>query len=200
MIADLQMSTHALERLQFCVSDETTLCREVRSLGFTAFERLAEHVRVLPYARTMNSEDPCAVLREGRGTCSSKHRLLAAVAQDSGRPEVQLAIGIYEMCEENTPGVGAVLAAASVTSIPEAHCYLSVEGERLDFTGLPRGNASPFTALIAESIVAPADLIETKSRLHGHALATWARTQGMSPEAAWATREACIAALSAAPQ
>jgi hypothetical protein len=165
-------------------------------LGFISFEQLAEHVRLLPYARTVNSQDLFAVLREGRGTCSSKHRLLAAVAQDSGRYDVKLTIGIYEMCEENTPGVGGVLSAASVTSIPEAHCYLSVEGERLDFTGVAPGSLSPFTALIAESIVPPHDLIETKNRLHRQVLAAWANAHGSTVDWAWATREACIAALS----
>jgi hypothetical protein len=42
---------------------------------------------------------------------------------DSARVEVQLTVGIYEISEENTPGVGTVLNAASLTSIPEAHCY-----------------------------------------------------------------------------
>jgi hypothetical protein len=167
-------------------------------LGFISFDQLAEHVRLLTYERTVNSQDPAAVLREGRGTCSSKHRLLAAVAQDSGRFDVKLMIGIYEMSEDNTPGVGSVLSAASITSIPEAHCYLSVQGDRLDFTGLAPGTLSPFTALIAESVVSPPDLTETKSRLHRQALDAWARAHGTTAELAWATREACIAALSAA--
>jgi hypothetical protein len=190
--------TSALKWLQFGISGESSLCHEVRSLGFASFEQLAEHVRLLPYERTVNSNDLCAVLRERRGTCSSKHQLLATVAQHSGRSDVQLTIGIYEMCEENTPGVGAVLSAASFTSIPEAHCYLSVKGERLDFTGLAPGRLSPFAALIAESTVAPPDLIGTKNRLHRQVLAAWAIAHGTTIDWAWATREACIAVLSTA--
>jgi hypothetical protein len=44
---------------------------------------------------------------------SLSHQLLAAVAQDCGHSEVQLTVGIYEMSEENTPGVGTVLNANS---------------------------------------------------------------------------------------
>jgi hypothetical protein len=193
-----EVNPSTLKRLQFPVSGVSTLCHEVRSLGFISFEQLADHIRLLPYERIENSKDVCAVLREGRGTCSSKHQLLASVAQDCGRLDIQLAIGIYEMCEENTPGVDAVLRAASVTSIPEAHCYLSIEGERLDFTGLAPGSLSPFTALIAESMVSPSNLLDTKRRLHRNALAAWASAHGTTAEFAWATREACIAALSAA--
>jgi hypothetical protein len=136
-----------------------------------------------------------AVLQEARGTCSAKHRFLATVAQDSGHSEVQLTVGIYEMSEENTPGVGAVLNAASLASIPEAHCYLSIEGERFDFTGLSAGSSCPFAALLAEYTVSPTNLPQVKIALHMGAIAAWAKDRGISNETAWATREACIAVL-----
>jgi hypothetical protein len=183
--------------LRFLISGNSALCEEIRSLGFESFERLAEHVRKLPYGRTANSGDPLAVLRQGCGTCSAKHQFLATVAQDCGHSEVQLIVGIYEMSEENTPGVGTVLNAASLTSIPEAHCYLSVEGERFDYTGLSAGSSSPFAALLAEYTVSPTSLSHAKVELHKRAIAAWAKDRSISKEAAWATREACIAALAA---
>jgi hypothetical protein len=137
------------------------------------------------------------VLRQGCGTCSAKHQLLATIAQDCGHSEVQLTVGIYEMSEENTPGVGTVLNAASLTSIPEAHCYLSIEGERFDYTDLSAGSSSPFAALLAEYTVSPTNLPQVKVELHQRAIAAWASDHGISKEAAWATREACIAALAA---
>jgi len=184
-------------RLQFRISGGSTLCDAVRSRGFESFEHLAEHVRKLPYGRTSNAEDPLAVLQHGRGTCSAKHQLLAAVAQDCGHSEVQLTVGIYEMSGENTPGVGVVLNAASLTSIPEAHCYLTIEGDRFDFTGLSTGSLSPFAALLAEYTVSPTNLPQVKVTLHKQVIAAWARDRGISKEQAWATREACIAALAA---
>jgi hypothetical protein len=190
-------TAYSAGRLQFPISGESALCKEVRSRGLESFERMAEHVRSLPYGRTANTSDPVAVLREGRGTCSAKHRLLAAIAHDCGHAEVQLVVGIYEMSEENTPGVGAVLDAASLRSIPEAHCYLSIEGERFDFTGLAAGSSSPFAALLAEYTVAPTTLAQIKMKRHQEAIAGWAKTCGISNESAWATREACIDALAA---
>ncbi|MCC6867840.1 MAG: hypothetical protein IT522_03370 [Burkholderiales bacterium] len=191
------MNAFTLAHLQFEVSGDSALCNEVRALGFTSFQQLAEHVRSLPYGRTADSEDRCAVLHQKRGTCSSKHQLLAAVAQESGHAKIQLVVGIYGMCEENTPGVGTVLRAASTVSIPEAHCYLSVEGDRMDFTGLARGSSSPFAALVAEHVVSPLGLREMKANLHRQALATWASAQGTTAEWAWSVREACIAAIAA---
>src|SRR5690606_8990321 len=113
---------------------------------------------------------------------SSKHRLLATVAHELGHFEVQLTVGIYEMDEHNTPGVGAVLRAAGLRSIPEAHCYLTVHDERFDFTGLPPGPISPFHALLSEHLVLPADLHEAKLRLHKQAISAWATVERISAE------------------
>ncbi len=189
------VNTSLSGRLQFRISGESSLCEDARCRGFDSFAHLAVHVRSLPYSRTTNAEDPLAVLREGRGTCSAKHRFLATVAQDCGHAEVRLTVGIYEMSEENTPGVGRVLSTASLTSIPEAHCYLSIEGDRYDFTGLSAGSLSPFASLLAEYTVSPTNLPQIKVELHKEAITAWARERGISNDAAWATREACIAAL-----
>jgi hypothetical protein len=84
------------------------------------------------------------------------------------------------MSEDNTPGEGAVLNAASLTSIPEAHCYLSIEGERFDFTGLPAGSASPFAALLAEYPVSPTNLSQIKAQRHQASIAARASDHGIS--------------------
>jgi hypothetical protein len=181
--------------LHFPIHPSGALCDEVLALGLSSFDQLAGYVRSLPYGRTSNTTEPRAVLLEKRGTCSSKHHLLAAVAHECEHSEVQLTVGIYEMSEKNTPGVGAVLRSASLLSIPEAHCYLTVSGERFDFTGLSSGSSSPFDALLGEHIILPTELPQMKVRLHMHAVATWAATVGISAASAWATREACIAAL-----
>lgn len=181
----------------FPILPSDPLCEAVLASGFSTFGQFAAHVKLLTYGRPTNTDDPLAVLHEKRGTCSSKHQLLAAVAHQCGHTEVLLTVGIYEMSEENTPGVGAALGAASQVSIPEAHCYLAIGGERFDFTGLPSGQTSPFDALIAEHVVLPGDLPTTKARLHQQALARWAAEVGVSPRDAWAIRETCILALTA---
>ena len=187
---------HFHDPLAFSISPATALGGQVCALGFLRFDVLAAHVRALPFGHAARPGDPLAVLHEGRGTSSSKHHLLATVAQTCGHPEVVLTVGIYAMSELNTPGVGAILDAASVSSIPEAHCYLTVDSQRLDFTGLPRRSESPLRSLTAEFFLTPDKLAERKTPLHQQALAQWATLQGMSFEAAWALRQACLAVLS----
>jgi hypothetical protein len=78
------------------------------ALGLRRFHAAAEYVWRLPYGRTTDRADYTAVLTERRGTCSTKHALLAATAREHAQP-LQLVLGIYEMDERNTPGVGSIL-------------------------------------------------------------------------------------------
>ncbi len=103
------------------------------------------------------------------------------------------------MSEDNTPGVGAVLSAVQLKSIPEAHSYLMVGGSRFDFTGLPGGSSSPFDSLISETVVFPANLLEVKKHLHAKHLKIWAEQRELSVDDAWSIREACFAALANGP-
>src|SRR3954453_14970673 len=55
----------------------------------------------LRYGRNASPGHPLCVLSESRGTCSTKHALLARLAVEQDQP-IHLALGIYEMCEANT--------------------------------------------------------------------------------------------------
>ncbi|HPU53272.1 MAG TPA: hypothetical protein PK359_17060 [Burkholderiaceae bacterium] len=179
-------------------SPSTIVVEAVRSMGHASFDALSRHVAALPYGRVSRADHPLAVLQEGRGTCSSKHLLLACVAQGCGHFEVMLTVGIYPMCEDNTPGVGAVLEARGLSAMPGAHCYLTIDHQRLDFTGRPRGRSSVFSALTSEYFLAPEGLAGRKLQLHKQAIALWASEHGLSEQAAWELREACVASLTQA--
>lgn len=168
-------------------------------LQFKCFLDLAAFVRKLPYGRVASSDDVLDVLRGRRGTCSSKHRLLASVAHASGHREVELTVGVFRMDATNTPALAQVFQESGLQFVPEAHCYLTVHGRRYDFTGLNDGAASPFSSLQEERCVEPENLTPQKRAIHERAIAQWAPTVGLTFEAAWSARERCIEALSAAP-
>lgn len=181
--------------LNFPIKGHGPIARKALQHGFTDFLSLAEHVRQLPYRRPVDKHDILAVLTEQQGTCSSKHRLLAAVAHECSHTEIELVVGIYEMSESNTPGVGAVLKPAGLDSIPEAHCYLRFHDQRYDFTGLSNGSSSPLDSLLSEHVVTPDDLPHEKAPLHHDAISAWAELHGSVFADAWSIREACIEAL-----
>lgn len=179
------------------LADRGTESAGLLARGLRHYRAAAQYLHGLPYGRNSNRSDYRLVLKEGRGTCSTKHALLAAVALEQGLP-VFLTIGIYDMSEANTPGVGPVLSAHGLDRLPEAHCYLTYRGQRVDVT---RGGVSPREEIAAfhrEWRIRPAQIGAHKQSLHQAFLREWL---GRNPdveegfEALWEIREACIAAL-----
>jgi len=174
--------------------------RMFRTAGLNDFAGAARHVWRLPYGRITNRTEFWRVLTEGRGTCTTKHALLAELAREQ-QIEVQLILGIFQMNERNTPGVGQVLERYGLTFIPEAHCYLTYMGKRIDVTGVPEG-AEPIETFLHEEPITIEQIGAYKIDLHKRFLEGWIATgpgQGRSLEEVWRIREECIAALSAGP-
>ena len=167
--------------------------------GISRFRDAAQFVASLPYGRNSNRSDHLVVFRENKGTCSTKHSLLARLAQEQNLP-IALCIGIYEMDGLNTPGVGAVLEEHGLISIPEAHCYLKRGSKRFDLT-LVRGNVArePIDRVFVEVEISAEQVGGFKVQLHQEFMHRWMKAVSL-PRAftfaeLWAVREACIHAL-----
>jgi hypothetical protein len=165
--------------------------------GVLDYRAAARHVSRLPYGRNLFPASPLAVVREGRGTCSTKHALLRRVAIEQ-ELEVALVVGIYEMNAENTPGVGSVLERYGLTSLPEAHCYLRYRGKRVDVTH--ESGTGRELVFLSEQDIAPEQIGEYKVALHRQFLQRWMIERdvagGRDLNELWRIREECIAALS----
>lgn len=151
----------------------------------------------LPYGRNAKAADPLAPLRESRGTCSTKHALLARLAAEQGF-DIELRLGIYLMSEANTPGVGATLAAFGIEAVPEAHCVLVRDGVCIDVTRDDRPAAEPIAPFLHEERITPDQVGDYKRSVHGAFMERWSaagNARGYGPEQLWAIREACIVAL-----
>lgn len=163
----------------------------------TTLREAFEFVWQLPYGRNSMPENPIAPLAEGRGTCSTKHALLARLLDEQG-VAAELRLGIYEMSEANTPGVGAVLAGSGLDHVPEAHCYLALDGRRVDVSRRGGEGSEPIGHFLYEEAIAPDDIGDYKRTMHHRFIDAWATTpeaRGLSGDAIWTIREACIAAL-----
>ena len=166
-------------------------------VGCHTYQAAARYLHELPYGRNSDRSNYRLVMPESRGTCSTKHALLAAVAAEQGL-RVSLTIGIYDMSEANTPGVGEVLAVHGLHSIPEAHCYLTYRGKRVDVTRTGVSPAVPITRFAHEWSIEPSQIGAYKLRLHRAYLARWLTEQRelrRTLDELWQIREACIASL-----
>ncbi len=168
------------------------------SLGKPDLSDAARYLCELPYGRNSDPGDPLIVLHEKRGTCSTKHALLRRLALEQGL-NLSLFLGIYEMTERNTPGVGAVLQRFGLTSLPEAHCYLRSGETRIDLTRRSGDPREPITTFLYEEEIAPTQIPHYKVGVHKNFLQKWIAgnhgLRGLSLEEVWTIREECIASL-----
>jgi hypothetical protein len=170
------------------------------ALGLTDLPSVGRYLQALPYGRTAIRGDYQAVLRQSKGTCSTKHALLAALA-DEQELALALTLGIYEMHERNTPGVGPVLAQYHLAFIPEAHCYVICNATRIDVTRCGVEPAEPISRFLHEETIVPRQIGDYKVAMHRQFMQDWVHhdpemAAGLSFEQVWQVRELCIAALS----
>jgi len=174
------------------------ITRTFLARGICDFQSAARYLHYLPYGRNTNRADFRLVLDEGRGTCSTKHALLAELAHEQDTP-VALTLGIYAMHERNTPGVGRILEKYGLSFLPEAHCYLTYTKSRVDITRSGVESNESIAQFLHEETITPAQIGEYKVELHQRFLRVWLvnekRAGGRMFEEIWKIREECIAAL-----
>lgn len=185
--------------LNFRITIPGTYAQAFRAFGVTDFSGAIELVRGLAYARISDSNQPLLVLQEKRGTCSSKHNLLARLAHEQGHTEVEFMEMIFEMNSRNTPAIASVLNNYNLAYIPELHNYLRIKQFTIDATSSQL--TINYTSCQRETYsISPDRTAEDKVKAHKNYLRHW---QSSCPDAShytldelWGIREACIAALS----
>ncbi|MFK7749998.1 MAG: hypothetical protein AB8B65_16510 [Kordia sp.] len=182
----------------FSLPQNGSLSKLMIDKEITDFKAAIAYVNQLPYGRTSDRSDYCLIIPEHKGTCSTKHAFLKQLAVESQQETVQLFIGIYQMNEINTKGVGSVLNQYQLNYIPEAHTYLKINGNILDITRTTKNEASFEESLLLEQEILPHQIAEYKVQWHQNFLKQWILEEQLpySFEEVWKIREACILAIS----
>ncbi|WP_310556697.1 hypothetical protein [Flavobacterium sp.] len=154
-------------------------------------------VKQIPYGRNSNREDLSLVISENKGTCSSKHAYLKDFANKNNIPNVQLIIGIYKMKESNTK-IGTILSEHKIEYIPEAHCYLKIDGETVDVTSKDADFEKLKNDILEEIEIEPYQVADFKVDYHENFIKNWLRETNskFTFEEIWKIREQCIQKLS----
>jgi len=174
--------------------DHDSIVDELLVSGLSTFDDVLRVVQQLPYGRNENRFDPELVWRERKGTCSSKHSFLKKLATEQGFDKVKLILAIYKMNTKNTPGIGDALEGSPLEYIPEAHCYLSIDGVRMDVT-FPESDINKLLPdVLEEQFIEWADVGTFKVEYHQRFIQHWLieKEIGLSLEEVWALREQCI--------
>ena len=154
-------------------------------------------VKQIPYGRNANREDFSLVISENKGTCSSKHAYLKEFASKNNIPNVQLIMGIYKMTEANT-NIGTILTDHKIDYIPEAHCYLKIDGKTVDVTSQEADFNTIKNDLLEEIEIEPYQVADFKVNYHQDFIKNWLKETNskFSIDELWKIRETCIEQLS----
>lgn len=174
------------------------LTQQLNTIGISTWTQLIAYIKQLPYGRTSNRTDLSLVITEQKGTCSSKHALLKKVADLNEIKGIDLVIGIYKMSETNTPGIGNELSQNDLSYIPEAHCYLKVDGKQTDYTATDASFEKIKNDILEEIAITPDQITQFKVDYHQAYLKSWLETNEhhRTFEEVWQIREKCIYNLS----
>ncbi|HKO77969.1 MAG TPA: hypothetical protein VJU52_12155 [Flavobacterium sp.] len=179
------------------LSSSDILTQQLNNSGIFSWEELLIYVKNIPYGRNANREDLSLVLKENKGTCSSKHAFLKEVADQNKIPNIKLIIGIYKMNERNTK-IGTILSDNNIDFIPEAHCYLKINKVRVDCT-TPKSDFTKIEKDILEEIeIEPYQVGEFKIDYHQSFIKKWLSNSNatITFDQLWTIREQCIVFLS----
>ncbi|MFO7865290.1 MAG: hypothetical protein R6V02_00565 [Candidatus Aminicenantes bacterium] len=120
------------------VDEAGPVSKKFSELGIQSFHAACRYVHELPYGYNSNREDVMILFKENKGSCTAKHGVIAALAEELGLP-VGKTIGIYALEEDIVTGADSILSKYSLPYLPMVHCFLESGGHRVDLT---EGNAN----------------------------------------------------------
>lgn len=184
--------------MNFEFTSNGTFTEKLKACGIHDFQSLLYFVKQLPYGRNENRKDLYLVISESKGTCSSKHAFLKAVAEENDYLEIKLILVMYKMTEHNTPKIAPVLSKNNLLSIPESHCYLKYRNERIDATSATSDFANIENDILEEIEIEPHQVAEFKVEFHRDFIKNWLQQEKLdfSFEEIWEIRENCIKNIS----
>ena len=174
-------------------SDDSTT-QLIKKEGINTWEQFLNYVRKIPYGRNSHRTKFELVILENKGTCSTKHALIKQIADLNQVKEVKLIIGIYKMNQTNTKGIGNILSESELEYIPEAHCYIKMNGKRIDFTNLKSDFLKIENDVLEEREIEPYQVGKFKVEFHKKYIKRWKDQLdlNMTVGEIWAIREKCI--------
>lgn len=151
------------------------MAAEFRKRQIATFRAACTWVHHLPYGYNGDRDDLYALFKEGLGSCTTKHAVIATLAGEL-RLDVVKTIGIYAMGEAIVSGSDQILEDYGLSYLPMVHCFLAYGVSRVDLTeGNHNGKNMPiddflYTQAVVPNISAKAEYLLYRRALSDHIL------------------------------
>jgi hypothetical protein len=157
------------------ISTAGPISEKFLSLGVGRFIDACRYIHILPYGFNTDRDDLMILFKENRGTCTTKHAVIATLANELNLP-IEKNIGIYAMTEQIVAGTNEILAKYSLPYVPMVHCFLIYGKNRVDLSeGNNNGKNRPiedflFTQKVEPNISAKDEYLIYRDALKDHIL------------------------------
>ncbi|MFX1274588.1 MAG: hypothetical protein ACFFBP_15840 [Promethearchaeota archaeon] len=115
------------------IKDSGEISKYFLGLGITSFKEACMYIHEMEYGYNSNYDDELILFKENKGTCTTKHGVIAGLAEELGIP-LHKNVGVYKFTEEISTGTDEILKKYSVPYVPMVHCFLVFENYRFDLT------------------------------------------------------------------
>jgi len=109
------------------------LSKKFLGLGIKTFKDACNYVHNIDYGYNTNYEDKMIFFKEKRGSCTSKHAVIAGLAQELNIP-LYKHVCVYRLTEDITTGVDEILKKFNIPYVPMVHCFLVYDEYKFDLT------------------------------------------------------------------
>lgn len=146
--------------------------KQFLSKNVRTFRRAIEYVYKLQYAPPSEPFNFHLVLKEERGTCSTRHALLVALAKELGLP-INLGLAIYNLTPQRFPELKDILQKFNIPYIPESHNFMVYNNIFLDITFPGDCKILLPSEVNQEEKILPEQIINYKIEVHKKYLEKW---------------------------
>jgi len=130
------------------IKSKGEISKKFLELGIKSFKEAGHYVHDIEYGYNTNYDDKMIFFKEKKGTCTSKHAVIAGLAEELNIP-VYKYVGIYKFKEEISSGTKNILEKYNIPYVPMVHCFLVYKDFRFDLT---EGNCNGKNTTIDEFI------------------------------------------------
>jgi hypothetical protein len=115
------------------IDKKEIISEKFKSLKIKNFWDACKYMHELPYGYNSRTDDFLIIFKEGYGSCTTKHAVIATLAQELNIP-IHKMIGIYAMNEDIVTGTNKILEKYHLPYLPMIHCFLIYDSFRVDLT------------------------------------------------------------------
>ena len=109
------------------------ISEKFKSLKIKNFWDACKYVHELPYGYNSRTDDILMIFKEGYGSCTTKHAVIATLAEELDIPVYKM-VGIYVMNEDIVTGTTKILKKYHLPYLPMIHCFLVYGSYHVDLT------------------------------------------------------------------